>query len=196
MTDGGEGAQRSLEQIAAILAGSPSAALPDGLILQVLVLEREPLPAAADPLARLFLRLPVVAEARRPIPGTLAGVGRVYDPETSLALATVRAWVACVAPEDVPDGLAFLRAATVELLEVILGIAPQLGLGGAMLAVALALDDALIDAVRERAIAVLSSLAHEAGTIGHLARDTLASLKTDRSVGGVAGAALARIGEG
>ncbi len=195
---------RAAEQALAVLRGSRGAldvveaALASGdlawekLLPALDQLEREPLPEAAPALAKLFARLPIVAERHVPIRLRVPGVAAVADPQTTLAVTTLKAWLGSVPPERAADALDFIREAGGELFALLVDALTGAGAAGATLAIAIAAAEPIVTPLRERAVHVLTAFLRTTGVTAALARNGLRGLAGDPEVGGAARAALER----
>ena len=158
-------------------------------------LERDPHPAAAPLLARMFPRLDAIAEHRNPVREVIGGTTTAWDVRTNQAVMLFKLYVRLVPIAQVSAAVALLRAATPLMAWVLISSAGDLEERGVALGGAAALDPALPLEVRRAALAVLTRFALAPSTpLGLAAVERLQRVRADPALAEDAQRVLSDIG--
>jgi hypothetical protein len=169
--------------------------LPAELEIVLGALERDPHPAAAPLLARMFPRLDAIAERRDPVREVIGGAVPAWDARTNQAVMLFKLHVRLVPIAQVAAAVALLRAATPAMAAVLVASAADLQDRGAALGGAAALDSALPLEVRRAAVALLAGFAQSSSTTPGLAAvERLQRLRADPALAEDAQRALSGVG--
>jgi hypothetical protein len=191
------GAPDTLDRLAELAAGAGP--LPPDLEILLAAVDRDPDPAAAPLLARLFPRLDAIAERHDPVRGVIGGAIPAWDAATNQVVLLWKLYVRLVPLVEVPAAVPLLRAATPAMAVVLVSEIDDLADRAVALAGAAALDATLPAEVRGAAVATLARFAQGQGQgsatqAGPAAIDRLQRLRADPLLGGDAARALAGVG--
>ncbi|HSR97157.1 MAG TPA: hypothetical protein VLM79_08915 [Kofleriaceae bacterium] len=169
--------------------------LPAELEIVLGALERDPHPAAAPLLARMFPRLDAIAERRDPVREVIGGAIPAWDARTNQAVMLFKLHIRLVPVAQVAAAVALLRAATPAMAAVLVASAADLQDRGVALGAAAALDSALPLAVRRAAVELLGRFARTSSTTPGLAAvERLQRLRADPALAEDAERALSGVG--
>jgi hypothetical protein len=169
--------------------------LPADLELLLGALERDPHPAAAPLLARMFPRLDAIAERRDPVREVIGGAIPAWDARTNQAVMLFKLHVRLVPIAEVSAAVALLRAATPAMAAALIASADDLQDRGVALGGAAALDSALPLEARRAAVALLAHFAQASSSPPGLAAvERLQRLRADPALAADAQRALSGVG--
>lgn len=169
--------------------------LPAELEIVLGALERDPHPAAAPLLARMFPRLDAIAERRDPVREVIGGAVPAWDARTNQAVMLFKLYVRLAPIAQVAAAVALLRAATPAMAAVLVASAADLEDRGVALGGAAALDSALPLEVRRAAVALLAGFGQTSTSAPGLAAvERLQRLRADPALAEDAQRALSGVG--
>jgi hypothetical protein len=193
------GAPDTLARLTELAAGVGP--LPPDLEILLAAVERDPDPAAAPLLARLFPRLDAIAERHDPVREVIGGAIPAWDAATNQVMMLWKLYVRLVPLAEVPGAVALLRVATPAMAVVLVTGIDDLADHAVALAGAAALDAMLAAEVRGGALTTLARFAQGQGggtgsatQAGLAAIDRLQRLRADPLLGSDAAGALAGVG--